>query len=127
MSNCVLDASAVLVFLHRERGSEAIARLLDGAAISAVNVAEVSTKLADEGVSEQQVRDAIRWLEIETVGFDEDLSHQAAALRRATRAAGLSLGDCVCLATAKHRGVRAVTADRAWSRLQVGVKIQVIR
>ena len=86
-------ASAALAYLHREPGHERVARLLGDAAMSAVNAAEVGSKLAEEGASETQIRQAIRG-------------------RTATRGAGLSLGDRACLATAHLLGLRAVTADR---------------
>ena len=51
----------------------------------------------------------------------------AASLRPATRAKGLSLGDRACLALAIERGVPALTADRAWMELDVGVDVRLIR
>lgn len=127
MNKCVLDASVVLVFLYREPGHETVARLLDEAAISAMNVAEVASKLAEEGVSREHFIQAIRGLKAEIIDFDEQLAYRVAALRQATRGAGLSLGDRACLATAQHLGARAVTADRKWAQLRLGVEIQIIR
>ena len=127
MSSCVLDSSAVLAYLHNEPGGETTAGLLDEAAISAVNAAEVGAKLSDDGASEDRIRRIFRDLDIEITDFDETLSYRVAALRQATRGVGLSLGDRACLATAQRLGVRAVTADRKWSSLNVGVQIQVIR
>lgn len=51
----------------------------------------------------------------------------AARLRPATRHAGLSLADRACLALARRLGVPAVTADRAWGDLDVGVEVRLIR
>jgi PIN domain nuclease of toxin-antitoxin system len=48
-------------------------------------------------------------------------------LRSATRSAGLSLGDRACLALAERLGMVALTADRAWGTLQVGIQVDVIR
>jgi PIN domain nuclease of toxin-antitoxin system len=39
----------------------------------------------------------------------------------------LSLGDAACLATARLLGVPAITADRAWAALPLGVEIRLIR
>ena len=42
-------------------------------------------------------------------------------------APGLSLGDRACLALARARSVPALTADRTWSRLELGISIEVVR
>ncbi len=125
MSSLVLDFSAVLACLHRESGFEAIVPLLLGATPSAVNVAEVAGKLADRGVTE--IEKLMASLPVDVVAFDEDLAFRVAALRTATREAGLSLGDRACLATAERLGVPAVTTDRAWAELTIGVEVRVIR
>ncbi len=127
MSSAVLDASAVLALIHREPGWEAVAASLDAAAISAVNLAEVATRMLDRGLLSRSVRADLAGLRLQIVPFDEALAFEAAALRSATKEAGLSLGDRACLATAKKLGVRALTADRGWCRLHLGVHVQAIR
>jgi PIN domain nuclease of toxin-antitoxin system len=44
-----------------------------------------------------------------------------------TRHLGLSLADRACLALARRRSARVVTADRTWAGLAVGVEIETIR
>ena len=44
-----------------------------------------------------------------------------------TRATGLSLGDRACLALAQRLRVPAVTADREWANVNVGITIQLVR
>jgi PIN domain nuclease of toxin-antitoxin system len=39
----------------------------------------------------------------------------------------LSLGDRACIATAIKIGGTAVTADRVWSTLDLGCKVELIR
>ena len=51
MSDKALDASALLAMMHCEPGGDHVAGLLDDAAISAVNVAEVATRLIDGGMT----------------------------------------------------------------------------
>jgi PIN domain nuclease of toxin-antitoxin system len=51
----------------------------------------------------------------------------AGNLAIAGRALGLSLGDRACLALAISTGATAYTADRAWKKLNAGVRIEVIR
>ena len=127
MSKRILDASAVLMCLNEEIGFERAIALLEDAAISAVNLAEVGSKLTDKGGSDEAVRERLAGLELAVVDFGAELAFRAAALRQSTRHAGLSLGDRACLATAKKLGVPAVTADRTWSKLKLDTPIQVVR
>ncbi len=56
MSQFVLDASAVLALLSREKGWEEVEQAIAmGAAISTVNVAEVVSKLSDTGMPETAI------------------------------------------------------------------------
>lgn len=127
MSEYVLDASAVLTLLHREPGHTQVAAVLGKSAISAVNLCEVAAKLADRGLPVEAVQADLLALGFEVIVFDTALAFRAAELRRVTQHLGLSLGDRACLATAEARRAVAVTADRTWSRLKVGAKVQVVR
>ncbi|MFN0103785.1 MAG: PIN domain-containing protein [Bryobacteraceae bacterium] len=40
---------------------------------------------------------------------------------------GLSLGDRLCLATARLENAIAVTADRRWAELDLNVRVRLIR
>ena len=127
MSRVVLDASAMLAFLHGEAGGEVVDGHLGDAAASAVNVAEVGARLSDLGASLAEVRRAIALMAVEIVAFDAEQAYAAAGIRDATRSRGLSLGDRACLQLAARRGLPAVTADRAWAELDVDVDVQLIR
>jgi ribonuclease VapC len=127
VSEVVLDASALLAILRDEPGGERVARRLEGAAIGAVNLSEVVAKLDQDGVPEAEARCAVGRLQLDVHAFDEAQAYATGALRRTTRALGLSFGDRACLALAHRLGAMAVTADRAWARLDVGVAIEVIR
>lgn len=128
MSRIVVDASVLLAVIHREPGSEKItAELLDKAAISTVNLAEVQGKLLDRGwTTEEAWEDAVG-----TVGaiedFTSDQAKTAGSLISQTRPFGLSLGDRACLALALEMKAPVYTADRSWKKLKVGVRIHVIR
>lgn len=123
----VLDSSALLALLWAEPGSEAVSAAMDGAIMSAVNWAEVCTKLADRGIVHAEVRTLLSGLAIRVVAFDEGQAFKAGELRLATRALGLSIGDRACLALAATENLSAITADRAWRDLDLGFPITSIR
>lgn len=124
----VLDASAVLAVVFQEPGRERVDRAVDeGAFILSVNLAEVVTRLASGGMSEARVRAILGTIRVAVVPFDEELAYRAGLLRSATRSAGLSLGDRACLALAERLGVPALTSDRVWGTLQLGIQVEVIR
>ena len=123
----VLDSSALLALLNDEPGANVVAGLLRNAAMSTVNISEVTAKLDEAGIPEPVTRRAIGELVLDMVAFDAEQAVQAGILRRATMSAGLSLGDRACLGLAKRLGVPAATADRAWRRVDVGVELTLIR
>jgi ribonuclease VapC len=127
MSDCVLDASVILLLLHREPGSAKVERLLPGAIASSVNIAEVAGKLAKSGMPETDFRAAIGALGLTIVDFDLNMAFETGCLRLLTRNAGLSIGDRACLATGKVLGKSVVTADRAWAKLNLDIKIRLVR
>lgn len=123
----VLDASAILALLWSESGSEKVASVMEDAAISAVNWAEIVSKLQDRGVDLNAARPMLSELPISVLAFDADQAFAAGALRRASKHLGLSIGDRACLALATQLDVPAYTADRAWAKLDCGVDVVVIR
>ena len=123
----VLDASALLAAFFGEEGADKVEAMLPRAVIGAVNVSEVVAKLQDRGVPDEEIERHVADLDLEIVPFDRDHAVLTGRLRGATRSIGLSLGDRSCLALAMQRGAVAVTTDRAWSSLDVGVAIEVIR
>jgi ribonuclease VapC len=129
----VLDASALLAVLHDESGKPVVASAIAaGAAIGVVNLAEVLTKLVEDGkdprrslVRLSEAAGTRRALVVEPLTTADCVS--AARLRPATRTHGLSLADRACLALANRLGVPALTADRAWATADTGAKVQLIR
>jgi len=117
----VLDASALLALLKGEPGAERVAEALEqGAYLSAVNLAEVLSKLADwgEDPAEAQARMAqvgLLGAAVEVLPFTGEDALEVARLRALTRAYGLSFGDRACLALARRLGLPALTAERAWA------------
>jgi ribonuclease VapC len=123
----VADASAMLAALKNESFANFDPRELVGAAIGAVNLCEVLSKLHEAGLSEAQAEAAVSAMDVRVVPFDQPQARIAARLRSVTRHAGLSLGDHACLALGERLGCSVVTADRAWAGLDLGVKIVLIR
>jgi ribonuclease VapC len=123
----VLDASALLCVLFGEPGAERVETVLSGAQVSAVNFSEVVAKLVDRGAPDDIIVGDLRELDIDIIQMDHAQAERAGLMRRKTRAAGLSVGDRACLALAGMRGAVAVTADRAWAGLDVGVTVEVVR
>ena len=128
MSGIVFDASAMLALLLEERGADVVRAWIPDGIASAVNVAEVGTKLADRGgMMANDIRGLIGTLGLQVIPCDEDAAYAAALLRPRTRHHGLSLGDRACLALGVSRGLPVLTADRSWATLDVGADVRLIR
>jgi ribonuclease VapC len=126
-SRAVLDASAVLSLVRGESGAGAVEAVIDGAAMSAVNWSEVYQRAVEHGVNVAGLRADVEGLGVEIVPFSVDDAERAAELVPTTRGRGLSLADRACLALADRLGLPAVTADRSWLGLDLGVEIRSIR
>ena len=127
MSEIVLDASALMTVLREEPGAAAVEAVLDHAAISAVNLSEVQAKLVERGTAAELAWSSLVDLDLEVIDFDAAQARVAGNLRSLTYAQGLSLGDRACLALAQALGLPAMTADRAWAGLEVGIEIRTVR
>lgn len=127
MSKVVLDASAVLALLNSEPGSEPVVDVLGNAIISSVNYSEVVAKLAEAGMPEEAVQEALECLNLEVVSFDTSHAICAGMLRPQTRRIGLSFGDRACLALGICQRLPVLTADSEWRKLALDVKIVLIR
>lgn len=127
MTGVVLDSSAVLAMINGEPGAEGVIELLDEAILSAVNHAEVMTKLVERGIDRVLARSTVLKTGIQVIEFGIDLADRTGELRRQTRHLGLSLADRACLALAERERVPAVTADRNWAAVDLGIEIRFIR
>ncbi|MCE5230243.1 type II toxin-antitoxin system VapC family toxin [bacterium] len=130
----ILDASAILAFLQREKGHELVEAALDGGQcwVSTVNICEVLGKLCDHGVPIKEAELAVNELGLKVLEFDWDHTRTAADLRARTRKIGASLGDRACLALAHYcrmTGIPIVvyTAEQAWARIDWPFEIVLIR
>ena len=129
----VLDASALLAFLRNEPGAAIVEQALQaGAAICAVNWAEVLTKLADLGedpvVIRQRLSDqGLLGGDLVVIPAGEELAVEIALLRPATRISGLSLADRACLSLARLMSLPVLTTEHTWASLKTGVEVRQIR
>ena len=129
----VLDASAVLAYLRKEAGAEEVRKALrKRVAISAVNWAEVLSKLADLGYDPLQADERLRQAGVlgtalEVLPFDEKGARDAAGLRASSRALGLSLAERACLALGSELRLPVLTADKVWRALKSPISIRAIR
>lgn len=125
--SAVFDSSALLAIAFRESGAEVAARALSGALLSAVNAAEVVSRLVDSGASPADAQATLLAFGLTIHPFDTAQAIDAGLLRAATRQLGLSLGDRACMALARRERARAITADRSWAALDLGIEIELIR
>jgi len=129
----VLDASALLAYLRDEPGAGLVAdAIAAGATISTVNLAEVLSRVAARGgdpalllreATERGLLDGA----ISVEPFTADDALEVARLRPSTSERGLSLADRACVALAGRLGLPALTADSAWSSIDLPIEVQQIR
>ena len=128
MADIVLDASAILAFLQREKGADIVEGLLPDAAVSANNLAEVVAKLVDHGVPTDDIEQIIAAFDFSIFDVSKDDAVANGLLRAATRKAGLSLGDRSCLALAQRLALPVLTTDRAWAEIPgLPVEVRLLR
>jgi ribonuclease VapC len=116
-----------MALLRGEPGADAVAACLPWAVVSAVNQAEVQTKLVSAGMEEDVAWWHIAEVKCESVPFDEDQARIAGGLVKITKPFGLSLGARACLALAIQRKATVYATDRTWKNLALGIDVEVIR
>jgi ribonuclease VapC len=128
MNEVVFDASAMLALLHHERGAEMLTSdILERSVASAVNLAEVQSKLVknggDPGIAWRDAVASVNSVE----PFTREHARIAGDLITTTEKYGLSLGDRSCLALAIALNAPVYTTEQIWKDLKVGIPIHVIR
>jgi len=127
MNNFILDSSAVLAFIQRERGGDKVKEIIKNSYLSTVNFSEIVSKLYFFQFSKKEVYDIIIQLEINLVDFDKNIAIDTGYIKYLNKKLGLSLGDCACIATAIAKNLDIVTADKIWLNLDLPVKVISIR
>lgn len=123
----ILDASALLAYLHREPGKEHIEGRIGEFCISSVNWSEVVQKSLARGVDVSKMIKFLRDLELTVEPFTDRQAETAAQLWPETRELGLSLADRACLSLALDKSLPLLTTDRVWKKLTLELDVQVLR
>jgi ribonuclease VapC len=126
---CVLDASAVLAWLFRERGEQVVDRVLEHGALSTINLIEVLYRAEQAGLTVEGLDDDLQALGLRVVAFTHGDARLVPEIRRAAHRARqrLSLADSCCLATGVRLELPVVGGDRAWESLRLGIDVHPIR
>ena len=127
MAEAVLDTSAVLAVLLDEPGADQIAAIMPRSLVSVANEAEVVTVLVRNGAGPEAAVQAVLSLAYDVVELDAGLARRAGMLGRETKPRGLSLGDRCCLALAEREKLPALTADKHWAELGLGIEVKLFR
>lgn len=133
MPAAILDASALLAYLRDESGADVVAdAVATGAVISTVNLGEALSRVADRDADPARVAREMtdRGLLDGAIAVEPLTTADAievARLRPLTRDLGLSLGDRACLALANRVDAPVLTADSAWSKLDLPLELRQIR
>ena len=122
----MLDASALMAVLRDEPGAAAVEAVLDHAAVSAVNLSEVQAKLVERGTPAEIAWSAGR-PRPRRGRLDALQARLAGDLRPLTRARGLVACRPRLPRAGSGPGLPAMTADRAWAGLEIGIEIWTIR
>ena len=128
MNRVVLDATAILAVINGEPGQEKLTpNLLAGALSSTVNLAEVQAKLVSWGWSADDAWEDATTPIREAMPFTTEQAKIAGSLVVLTKPLGLSLGDRACLALGIALKAPVYTAEKAWTKLKLGIRVYVIR
>jgi PIN domain nuclease of toxin-antitoxin system len=123
----VLDASALLAFLHDEPGADRVQQAFDGSLVSSVNWSEVIQKALLQRADISGMQQEFSEVGVIFHPFTLQQAETAAQLWQQTRRHGLSLGDRACLALAIEQQSPVLTADRAWGRLDLDIEVRLLR
>ena len=126
-SEIVIDASAALCFLQRERGWEGFLNFAPFGVMCVVNYAEVVQRLLRYDPGGEARAEALTRFGLRLIDAKLDLAVAAAKLEAPTRSQGVSLGDRFCLAFAMERKAAVLTTDKPWKHLGLPIEIEFLR
>ena len=121
----IVDASVVLAWLQDEPGSDDAEPLLMEGVIGAANWSEVIQKARQHGAPTEIVGRLLASFGLTVVDVTADDAEIAAGLWR--RGSVLSLADRLCLALGVRTQLEVATADAAWTDVEDGPPVVLIR
>lgn len=127
MTSVVLDASALLALINKEKGYEIVEKYLPDSIMSSINLAEVATVLMRLDIPFDEVTDLLSNIMKEIIPFDERQAYIAARWYQKTKTFGLSLADRACLALAESKKLSVITADKAWANIDKSIEVILLR
>lgn len=123
----VLDSSAVLAVLLRERGAARVEATFADAVVSAASLAEILTKGMQRGIPAEASYPAFLDFGVRVMPVTATQARIAAEISRAPRELDLSLGDRLCIALAISLNCELITSDRGIEGFKADVPITRFR
>jgi PIN domain nuclease of toxin-antitoxin system len=122
----VLDTSALLAMMQDAPGGSLVGVKLHNSAISTLNLTEVLDYCNEHDLPTTSMVKDLRALGLEIHPFTEEDAHHVADLgTRLERQ--LSVADRACVALAHRLSLPALSADRSWKQLDLGIEVRVLR
>jgi ribonuclease VapC len=123
----VLDSSALLVVILKERGADRVSEALSEAVISAATLTEILSKSHQRGLSTDGSYRRILKFGIEIAPVTALHARIAGEISRAPHELDLSLGDRLCIALAIALDCELLTSDRGMAEFAAGVPVTLFR
>lgn len=122
----VIDASALILMLRGEPGSDQVAAALPGARIGVLSLAEAALHFAGLGMPLGEIDLMLRPLPVQRVAVDQQLAWGAAELGAGESGMEVSLAALVAVALAAEARLPLLTADPLAIAAGVRVGVEIV-